>query len=177
MQNSTVTELNTSPITSGTFNVDPTELGATLEGVEQFNVNGSTVLAADLQALVDMVESGSTINLTRNFELESNIVITKTLTINLGNHFINAMNNTDIAVLKVENEGKLTLNATDEGGINAASQFNNYSIAVWARNGGEVIINGGMYSNVGAKSMNGSVPAPQAALRDSVPPSPLPPLP
>ena len=104
MQNSTVTELNTSPITSGTFNVDPTELGATLEGVEQFNVNGSTVLATDLEALVDMVESGSTINLTRSYVLESNIVISKTLTINLGSYTISAPHNTDIAVFKVENQ-------------------------------------------------------------------------
>ena len=156
MQNSTVTELNTSPITSGTFNVDPTELGATLEGVEQFTVNGSTVLAQDLNALVDMVESGSTINLTKHEVLESNIVITKTLTINLGSYTISAPHNEDLAVLQVEGEGKLTINATEEGGINSASDSNDCSIAVWARNGGEVIINGGFYTNVGALSNLGN---------------------
>jgi len=152
MQNSTVTELNTSPITSGSFNVDPTMLGATLEGVEQFNVNGSTVLAADLEALVDMVESGSTINLTRNIQLETGVVVTKELTLNLGNYTISTPTITELAAIEVNAGGKLTINAGEEGGINSASQNNDCSIAVWARNGGEAIINGGFYTNVGALS-------------------------
>ena len=155
IKNSTITELNTTPITSGTFNVDPTELGAELAG-ETFNVNGSSVIAADLADLISKVESGSTINLTRDYVLESNIVITKTLTLNLGSYTISAPHNADLAVLQVEGEGKLTINATVDGGINSASDSNSCSIAVWARNGGEAIINGGFYTNLGALSNLGN---------------------
>jgi len=152
IKNSTITELNTTPITSGTFNVDPTELGATLEGVEMFDVNGSTVLAENLGALIDMVEEGSTISLTKNITLEKGVVVKKELTLNLGNYVITAPTITELAAIEVNAGGKLTINAGEEGGINSASQKNDCSIAVWARNGGEAIINGGFYTNVGALS-------------------------
>ena len=59
-------------------------------------------------------------------------------------------------VFWVEEDAKLTING--DGYVDSASQNNDYSMAVWANNGGEVVINGGTFINVGAKDMDGTVP-------------------
>ena len=155
MQNSTVTELNTSPITSGKFNVDPTELGATLEGVEQFTVNGATVLAEDLNALVDIIESGSTITLTKDIVIsgenvdteDAKIYVDKNLTLDLNGHSINAdfgVGANNFFVFRVIENGKLTINdSVGTGSISGYAITGGYALYV---DGGELIVNAGSYT-------------------------------
>ena len=145
----TIETLNTSPITSGSFNFDPTQAGAELEGVEKFNVNGQNVLATDFVNLVEIVEEGSTINLTKNIDLETTLDIDKKLTINLGNYQLTARaNQTGRGVLNVVAGGDLTLNADEEGGIDGSCS-GYWHIAVRV-SGGKATINGGMYSHYAA---------------------------
>ena len=145
-----VYEFNTSELVSGNFNFNPQEANLAQNA---FSVNGKWVVAEDLADLVNKVEAGSVINLTEDLVLTKGAVITKELTLNLGNYIISGPEVEELAILEVNLGGKLTINADDEGGINSASQKNDCSIAVWARAGGEAIINGGFYTNVGALSV------------------------
>ena len=146
-----VYEFNTSKIVSGNFNFNPQEVNL---AEKAFNVNGKWVVAESFADLVNKVEAGSVINLTEDLVLTKGAVITKELTLNLGNYTISGPTVEELAVLEVNLGGKLTINADEEGGINSASQNNDCSIAVWARAGGEVVINGGFYTNVGALSVS-----------------------
>lgn len=95
--------------------------------------------------------SGAKILMLQGVELTEGIVITNTLTLDLNGKTIKAAENQpSTALLKVENTGKLKIEG--EGTINSASQGNNYSMAVWARNGGEVIIENGTFTNLGGKA-------------------------
>ena len=95
--------------------------------------------------------SGAKILMLQGVELTEGIVITNTLTLDLNGKTIKAAENqSSTALLKVENTGKLKIEG--EGTINSASQGNNYSMAVWARNGGEVIIENGTFTNLGGKA-------------------------
>lgn len=92
--------------------------------------------------------------LTEAFHITNN-----TYEINLNGHNVSFPSDTSgDGIFWVENNAKLTLNGN--GTVDSASQNNDYSMAVWARNGGEVIINGGTYTNVGArdKEVDGTTP-------------------
>ena len=94
---------------------------------------------------------GAKIVMLQDVELTQGIVITNNLTLDLNGKTIKASENQpSTALLKVENTGKLKIEG--EGTINSASQGNNYSMAVWARNGGEVIIENGTFTNLGGKA-------------------------
>jgi len=80
-------------------------------------------------------------------ELSAGVVLSNNeFELNLNGNDISAPNSESSALIKVVTGAKLTINGN--GVINSASQANDYSMAVWAR-GGEVIINGGTYTNVG----------------------------
>ena len=101
------------------------------------------------------LEAGATYKLTKDVTLEGPIVVTKDLTIDLNGKNITAplftesngavtAGNTDSYVFWVKQGAKLTINGNGE----VKAQDCKYSMAVWAE-GGEVVINGGTYSNGG----------------------------
>ena len=59
-------------------------------------------------------------------------------------------------IFYVSGNAKLTINGN--GVIDAASQANDYSMAVWASQNGNVTINGGTFTNVGAKDFEDADP-------------------
>ncbi len=99
-------------------------------------------------------------------KLNQNLTLTEWFNVNLNEYEIDlnghnisvADNFSKIAAIVVGENAKLTIKGN--GTINSASQGNDYSIAVWAKNGGEVVIEGGTFTNVGAKSFedNGITP-------------------
>ena len=153
IKNSTITELNTTPITSGTFNVDPTELGATLVG-ESFNVNGSSVIASDFAELISKVEAGSTITLSNDVVFagenidteEARLYIDKNLTIDLNGYSINGNydnGSNNYFVFRVRNGAKLVINdSVGTGYVSAYATTGAYALYV---DGGELVINGGTF--------------------------------
>lgn len=87
------------------------------------------------------------VNLVEDVDLPTAYVVNTELTVNLNGHSITVKNDTaGDGVFHVVENGKLTING--EGTINGVG-CNNYNIAIWA-DGGNVIINGGTYTNVGA---------------------------
>ena len=103
---------------------------------------------AEAQSMLDAEQEGVIkITLYKDLELSAGITLTNNeFELNLNGHDISAPNSQSSALIKVVTGAKLTINGT--GVINSASQANDYSMAVWAR-GGEVIINGGTFTNVG----------------------------
>lgn len=92
--------------------------------------------------------------LTETFHITNN-----TYEINLNGYKVSFPSDTSgDGIFWVENNAKLTINGN--GTVDSASQNNDYSMAVWANNGGEVVINGGTFTNVGAraKEVDGTTP-------------------
>lgn len=111
--------------------------------VKEFNTIDNSVL----EYLNTETEEVVKIKLHKDLELTAGVVLSNNeFELNLNGHDISAPNSESTALIKVVTGAKLTINGN--GVINSASQANDYSMAVWAR-GGEVIINGGTYTNVG----------------------------
>lgn len=113
---------------------------------------------SDLATAFAQNTNGASIKLHSELVLPAGIAISngKEYTLDLNGHSITAPISASSALFKVEGTSKLTIEDTSvdkTGVINSASQANDYSMAVWARNGGTVIINGGTFTNVGAKSV------------------------
>ena len=114
----------------------------------------STVVATaeEFAEAIANAEDGEVIKLTANIDIDSSIIIDKEITINLNGKTIEAGDEiSNIAMFFVRNEGKLTFEG--EGIVDAATSANDYSMAVWAYSGGEVVINNGTFTNLGGKSV------------------------
>lgn len=115
--------------------------------------------AAELVSTIEEAEAGSVIALEADIDLDAALEIDKEIVIDLNGKTIEAGDEIEgITMFKVVANGKLTI--TGDGVVDAATQANDYSMAVWAKDGGEVIINGGTFQNVGAKAVedNGTTP-------------------
>ena len=97
------------------------------------------------------------VTLANDIELSEGIVITREVILDLGGYTLSASTaQASISLIEVGLNGILTVQGA--GVINSASQGNNYSMALWARNGGEIIIVDGTFTNLGAKDKEGNTP-------------------
>lgn len=114
----------------------------------------STLVASaeEFVSAIENAEAGEVIKLSSDIDIDSGIVIDKEIVINLNGKTLEAGDEiSDISMFYVKQGGKLTFEG--EGIVDSATSANDYSIAVWAYSGGEVIINGGTFTNLGAKSV------------------------
>jgi hypothetical protein len=103
----------------------------------------------DFKTELETAQSGDTIKITGDITVtgESAFVIDKEITIELNGFTISTPNDTvGDGVFRVINGGKLTING--DGTINGVNTTD-YAMAIWV-DGGEVIINGGTYTNENA---------------------------
>lgn len=159
--------LSTIEVKGGTFvNYNPGEVyteptqpkSFLAEGYKVVETNGEfTVVAYDAENVTDekelssFLKKGESVKIGSDIELTKGFVINKEVTLNLNGKTLYASENQkDIALMYVATDGKLTI--TGNGTINAASQGNDYSMAIWAYSGGEVIIENGTFTNLGGKS-------------------------
>ena len=92
-----------------------------------------------------------TITLGNDIVLQNTLTVSDSFILNLNSKTLTAVESfADTALIKVIETGVLEI--IGPGTVNSASQGNDYSIAVWAA-GGEVTINGGIYTNDGAKDV------------------------
>ncbi len=146
MENSILAGFSETPIVGGEYNFNPADIGEMGEG-ESFRVSGKWVVAEDFASLIETVKTGAVIELTGNVELETAVVIDKTITLNLYGCRISLPTDTvGDGVFRIVEGGNLTING--EGEINGVGN-NNYNMAIWV-NGGACTINGGTYTNIGA---------------------------
>jgi len=102
---------------------------------------------AELRALI---AKGGTITLGGDIDLKTAVVVSKVVTLNLNGKTLTAKTDTvGDGIFTVITGGDLTING--EGTIDSACLTNDYSMAIWAKETGKVTINGGTYTNLGAK--------------------------
>ena len=117
--------------------------------------NTDVAIRTEEDLVAAIAGDAKTITLEADIELSKGLVVTREVTLDLNGYTLSAaVDQADIALIKVEPDGVLTVQGN--GTINSASQGNNYSIALWARNGGEIIIVDGTFTNLGAKDKNGN---------------------
>lgn len=113
----------------------------TLVSTKGFAGDGHTLVSE-----INNADDGDTIGLTHDIVLTQGVTISKDITINLNGHNISApTDEVGDGVFHVIGSGKLTING--EGTINGANATD-WAMAIWV-DGGEVVINGGTYTNVG----------------------------
>ena len=101
----------------------------------------------NIQEIINNLENGTEIVIGADIVLPAELEITKEIIINLNGKTISTTNATNgNGVFWVKEDGKLTING--EGTINGVCE-SEYDMAIWA-DGGEVVINGGTFTNVGA---------------------------
>lgn len=126
------------------------------------DTTAKTVFVASETELRDALTAStgdSVIKLSQDINLASGIEVRTTAVLNLNGKTLTAtQNSAQLSLFIVVGNGRLTIEG--EGTINSATQSNDYSMAIWARDGGKVVINGGIFTNVGAKAMedNGTTP-------------------
>lgn len=115
--------------------------------------------AAELVSAVEEAEAGETIALSKDIDLETAVEIDKKVVIDLNGKTLTAKNDTaGNGIFWVIAGGKLTIKGN--GTIDSATTANDYSMAIYATEGGEVIINGGTYTNVNAKDFEDNLTTP-----------------
>ncbi len=107
----------------------------------------------DLHTAVEAAKANDTVKLLANIELTSMLVVKKAITLDLNGKTITvAEDMADITAIQILEGGDLVI--TGNGTVNSATQGNNYSIAVWAKETGKATIKNGTFTNVGAKDKN-----------------------
>lgn len=95
-------------------------------------------------------EDVKNVKLLENIDLLTGIVVAKTKVLDLNGKTLTAKNDTEgIGIFNIIGNGDLTING--DGTIDSACQTNDYSMAVWVTEYGKLTINGGTYTNLGAK--------------------------
>ena len=134
----------TSGLTSLTFTIvqDATPV-AQIGNTEYITLNAAIAAAT---------EGANEITLLKDIATDAAFVIEKTVVINLNGKTVNTTENdkSGDGVFCVKTGGVLTINDTAGGGKVNGVGGNPYNMAIWA-DGGIVVINGGNYTNEGAK--------------------------
>ena len=127
------------------------ELGSTVLDLENNKMYMHLNLATGvetLEALVEAIAAGGDISVAADIAAPTGFVITADTVINNNAEISIPEDTSGDGVFKVT-AGTLTLNGT--GTINGLGN-NAWSMAVWATEGGKVVINDGFFTNVGASS-------------------------
>jgi len=104
----------------------------------------------ELRVAMEESEAGTIVKLGKNFDLNTRVVVSTKVTLDLNGSTVSALHDTvGDGIFMVVGGGELTI--VGEGIVNSATQYNNYSRAIYAKDGGKVIINSGSFINVGAK--------------------------
>ena len=118
---------------------------------------GNTYYVALADALV-AVGTGDVeeITLLKNVSTDAAINVNKVIAIDLNGKTIAATQNDTAGdgVFCVVAPGVLTINDSVGTGVINGVGDNNYNMAIWAKDGGKVVINGGNFTNVGATDKN-----------------------
>ena len=96
----------------------------------------------------------TSITLTSNIDVETGVYVKRSLTVDLNGKTLTSTQNSKVNGIFTVFAGA-TLTIEGNGTINSACQTNDYSMAIWAY-GGEVVINGGTFTNIGAKDHDGT---------------------
>ena len=147
-----VDDLDIVELGSVIFDTDKNKMYIMLEHGVLTEITAKNIRVETLEALIEAIAAGGKIEITASIDAPTGFAITADTTI-INNGEITVKEDTvGDGVFTVTN-GTLTLNG--KGTINGLGK-NDWSMAVWAKENGKVIINDGYFTNIGAKSTNDS---------------------
>lgn len=111
-------------------------------------INSKSLLVETLEELTEVIAAGGDIEIVKSIDAPTGFTITADTTITNNNEITISKDTEGNGVFTVT-EGTLTLNG--KGTINGLGN-NIWSIALWAKGNGKIVINDGYFTNVGAYS-------------------------
>lgn len=147
-----VEDLATVELGSMIFDTEENKMYIVLEPNTLTEIDAAAISVETLEALTEAIAAGGNITIEANIDAPTGFAITADTTV---------VNNGEITI-KEDTEGKGVFTVTNgtltldgKGTIDGLGK-NDWSIAVWAKENGKVIINDGYFTNVGAKSVEDS---------------------
>ena len=147
-----VDDLDIVELGSVIFDTDENKMYIMLEPGVLTEITANNVRVETLEALTEAIATGGKIKVTASIDAPTGFAITTDTTI-INNGEITVKEDTKGDGVFMVTNGTLTLNG--KGTINGLGK-NNWSMAVWAKENGKVIINDGYFTNVGAESAEDS---------------------
>lgn len=145
-------DLTTIELGSIIFNTDENKMYIMLEPGVLTEITTKDISVETLEALIEAIAAGGKIEVAASIDAPTGFIIAADTTIVNNGEITIKEDTAGDGVFTVIN-GTLTLNG--KGTINGLGK-NDWSMAVWAKENGKVIINDGYFTNVGAKSTNDS---------------------
>lgn len=147
-----INDLATVELGSIIFDTDENKMYMMLEPGILTEITTKNVSIETLEALIEAIAAGGKIEVAASIDAPTGFAITVDTTIVNNGEITIKEDTVGDGVFTVTN-GTLTLNG--KGTINGLGK-NDWSMAVWAKENGKVIINDGYFTNIGAKSTNDS---------------------
>lgn len=147
-----VDDLDIVELGSVIFDTDENKMYIMLEPGVLTEITTKNISVETLEALIEAIATGGKIKVTASIDAPTGFAITTDTTI-INNGEITVKEDTKGDGVFTVTNGTLTLNG--KGTINGLGK-NDWSMAVWAKENGKVIINDGYFTNVGAESANDS---------------------
>lgn len=147
-----VDDLDIVELGSVIFDTDENKMYIMLEPGVLTEITTKNISVETLEALTEAIATGGKIKVTASIDAPTGFAITADTTI-INNGEITVKEDTKGDGVFTVTNGTLTLNG--KGTINGLGK-NDWSMAVWAKENGKVIINDGYFTNVGAKSAEDS---------------------
>ena len=147
-----INNLATVELGSIIFDTDENKMYIMLEPGILTEITSESVSVETLEDLTEAIAAGGKIKITASIDAPTGFAITADTTI-VNNGEITVKEDTEGHGVFTVTNGTLTLDG--KGTIDGLGK-NDWSIAVWAKENGKVIINNGYFTNVGAKSVEDS---------------------
>lgn len=147
-----INDLTTAELGSIIFDTDKNKMYIMLEPGILTEITTKNVSVETLEALTEAIAAGGKIEVAASIDAPTGFIIAADTTIVNNGEITIKEDTVGDGVFTVVN-GTLTLNG--KGIINGLGK-NDWSMAVWAKENGKVIINDGYFTNVGAKSAEDS---------------------
>lgn len=147
-----INNLATAELGSIIFDTDENKMYIMLEPGILTEITTKNISVETLEALTEAIAAGGKIEVAASIDAPTGFAVTVDTTIVNNGEITIKEDPVGDGVFTVTN-GTLTLNG--KGTINGLGK-NDWSMAIWAKENGKVIINDGYFTNVGAKSTNDS---------------------
>ena len=145
-------DLLTVELGSSVFSPEENKLYMVLNPGELTEICSEVLPVDSAEALAEAIAEGGDITVTQNIDAPTGFTVTTDTNITVCGT-ISISEDTEGKCVFMVTEGTLTLDG--DGVINGLSN-NDYSIALWAKDNGRIVVNGGHYTNVGAHSVEDS---------------------
>lgn len=147
-----VEDLSTVELGSMIIDTEENKMYILLEPNTLTEIDAASIPVETLEALTEAIAAGGNIAIEANIDAPTGFIIAADTTVT-NNAEITITEDTEGNGVFCVSEGTLTLNG--KGTINGLGK-NDWSMAIWAKDNGKIVINDGYFTNVGASSAEDS---------------------